>query len=166
MDINKMSYDDTLDIEKQMIEILINKCRIADDIADWDFAETDKVKSKYARADGILIKNKQIEAVVENRGRYNVKWDYIVKEGTWLLTEAKLLANIKLSELLQVPFIFCGYFPNEGIYAHVWVTNRTGDLLIKYNVRETWAKKNKNTDEKVKKRNAYIPIDQFRVSKL
>ena len=105
-------------------------------------------------------------ASVENRGRYDVTWEYVKSKKTWLLTEAKLLANIELSKTLQIPFIFCGFFANENIYVTLQVTDNKGNVIIEYEVFNTWAKKHKNTEEKVQKRNAYIPIDQFKVYKI
>ena len=163
MRINEMSFKDTLSVEEEMTRIMLNMCLEKDNISEWQFIETHKEKSKYARTDGILVKDGCMVASVENRGRYDVTWDYVKSQGTWLLTEAKLLANIELSKTLQIPFMFCGYFPNERIYTTLKVTNGRGNTIIKYEVRESWAKKNKNTDEKVKKRNAYIPIEQFKV---
>ncbi len=161
-----MSFNDTLNVESKMIKIMLEMAIAKDSNAKWQFIETHKEKSKYARTDGILVKDGYMVSAVENRGRYDVTWDYVKSKGTWLLTEAKLLANIELSKTLQIPFVFCGYFPNDGIYTYLRVTKANGDVLIKYDVKETWAKKNKNTDEKVKKRNAYIPINQFNVKKV
>lgn len=166
MKINDMTFKDTLDVEGKMTKIMLDICIEKDDICKWQFIETHKEKSKYARTDGILVKDGYMVASVENRGRYDVTWDYVKGQGTWLLTEAKLLANIELSKILQIPFMFCGYFPNENIYTTLQVTNGSGKTIIKYEVSETWAKKNKDTDEKVKKRNAYIPIEQFKVIQL
>ena len=151
MKINDMTFKDTLDVEGKMTKIMLDICIEKDDICKWQFIETHKEKSKYARTDGILVKDGYMVASVENRGRYDVTWDYVKEQGTWLLTEAKLLANIELSKILQIPF---------------QVTDGSGKTIIKYEVSETWAKKNKDTDEKVKKRNAYIPIEQFKVIQL
>lgn len=164
--INEMSFQDTLDVEQKMIEIMLNICKKKDTNAEWQFIETHKERSKFARTDGILVKNGYMIASIENRGRYNVTWEYVNSQNSWLLTEAKLLSNIELSKTLQIPFIFCGFFPNENIYTTLQVTDNRGNLIIKYEVAETWAKKNKDTNEKVKKRNAYIPIDQFKVYKI
>ncbi len=166
MRIDDMSFDDTLDVEQIMIQIMLKMCKQKTPNADWQFIETHKKKSQYARTDGILVKDGYMVLSVENRGRYDVTWDYVKSKKTWLLTEAKLLANIELSKILQIPFMFCGYFPNEKLYATLKVTDGSGNNLIKYEVSETWAKKNKNTDEKVKKRNAYIPVEQFKVIQL
>ena len=166
MNINNMSFDDTLEVESKMIQIMLNMCKSSDKKAQWQFIETHKIKSQYARTDGILVKDGYMVSAVENRGRYDVTWEYVKSKKTWLLTEAKLLANIELSKTLQIPFIFCGYFPNENIYTYLRVTDANGNVLIKYDVMKTWAKKNKNTDAKVKKRNAYIPVEQFTVIKL
>ena len=164
--INEMTFQDTLDVEQKMIEIMLNICKKKDNNAEWQFIETHKEKSKFARTDGILVKNGYMIASVENRGRYDVTWEYVKSKKTWLLTEAKLLANIELSKTLQIPFIFCGFFANENIYATLQVTDNKGNVIIEYEVFNTWAKKHKNTEEKVQKRNAYIPIDQFKVYKI
>lgn len=164
--INEMTFQETLDVEQKMIEIMLDICKKKDTNAEWQFIETHKERSKFARTDGILVKNGYMIASIENRGRYNVTWEYVKSQNSWLLTEAKLLSNIELSKTLQIPFIFCGFFPNENIYATLQVTDNRGNVIIKYEVAETWAKKHKNTEEKVKKRNAYIPIDQFKVYKI
>ena len=166
MQIDNMTFNDTLEVEQHMIDIMLEMCIKKDDIADWQFIETDKRKSQYAKTDGILVKNGNMVASVENRGRYDTSWEYIKKQGTFLLTEEKLLDNIQLSRILQIPFLFCAFFPNDSIYALLKVTNGKGEPTIKYNVEETWARKNKDTQEKVKKPNAYIPINQFKVYEL
>jgi hypothetical protein len=166
MQIEDMTFDDTLEVEQQMIDIMLNMCLQKDDIADWQFIETHKKKSQYAKVDGILVKNGNMVASVENRGRYKTTWEYIKKEGTFLLTHEKLLDNIQLSRILQIPFLFCAFFPNEKIYLMLKVTDSKGNPIIRYDVEETWARKNKNTEEKVKKPNAYIPINQFKTYKL
>ena len=111
-----MSFQETLDVEQTMIKIMLDICKKKDTNAEWQFIETHKEKSKFARTDGILVKNSYMIASVENRGRYDVTWEYVKSKKTWLLTEAKLLANIELSKTLQIPFIFCGFFPNENIH--------------------------------------------------
>ena len=146
-----MSFQETLDVEQTMIKIMLDICKKKDTNAEWQFIETHKEKSKFARTDGILVKNSYMIASVENRGRYDVTWEYVKSKKTWLLTEAKLLANIELSKTLQIPFIFCGFFANENIYVTLQVTDNKGNVIIEYEVFNTWAKKHKILKRKYKK---------------
>ena len=52
--INEMRFQDTLDVEQKMIEIMLDICKKKDTNAEWQFIETHKEKSKFARTDGIL----------------------------------------------------------------------------------------------------------------
>ena len=83
--INEMSFQETLDVEQTMIKIMLDICKKKDTNAEWQFIETHKEKSKFARTDGILVKNSYMIASVENRGRYDVTWEYVKSKKTWLL---------------------------------------------------------------------------------
>jgi len=94
-----------------------------------DYVETPKGSAAYA--DGVLVKEKELRAVVEVKCRYDVDIDgfFLDYNGEWLVTAAKLERCRRAASYLSVPFIGFLHLVNSKklLWKRVekWKTERT-----------------------------------------
>ena len=108
-------YEQSLDVDKVLIEKI-------EQHFECEYIETDKVKSKYARADGLLVKNKKVIGLAENRCRPKTHLRQLQSYkkpfvgGDCMVTKSKIDACVEVAKTLCVPFYFFLYLPKEVAY--------------------------------------------------
>ena len=147
LDINTERGQVSLKQEEHMIKY-IEKC--------WgvDFCTTDK--KIEAPLDGILIKNKKIIGVCENKCR-NMTYDKLLEYGSWLITYEKLEVGKMASILFNVPFLGFLYLVDDDVTLFWKITDENGTFLFEFDKRETKTQANINGGEALRL-NAYLPV--------
>lgn len=95
-------------------------------------------KDTPAKLDGVLVREKEIVAVVETKVRSMTEQD-LKDFGTYLITESKITKGQKVSELLESPLFVAGYLEHSNVMYGWRVTDEKGNLLFDYETdkRET-----------------------------
>ena len=116
-------------------------------------------KDEPARVDAVLVKGRHVVAVVETKCRPSMDLaDLMVKyEGTWLVTNQKVIDNKTCAELMNVPFVGFLYLPGDKklLFKTIWHPKRGWAKRI--NVRRTETQATVNGGKAVRD-NAYIDM--------
>tara|TARA_R100000963_G_C4638997_1_gene102744 strand:+ start:1032 stop:1514 length:483 start_codon:yes stop_codon:yes gene_type:complete len=113
-------------------------------------------KNTVAKVDGILIKDNQLSAIFESKCR-NLSMMDLENYGSWLITLDKIMDGKKLSEMLCVPFIGFLYLIKDDIVMYWKITDKNGDFLFNFDVKQTKTQKTINGGEIVRS-NAFLPF--------
>ena len=121
---------------------------------DSRLIETDK--NIDAKIDGIIVKDNQLSGVFESKCR-DLSLMQLQKFGSWLITHDKLIEGKKISTLLRVPFIGFLYLIKDDIIMYWKITDKYGDFLFDYDIKETRTQKTINGGSVIRK-NAFLPV--------
>ena len=153
LDINTKRGQSSLKYEKLMID-RINKHICKKHNKDSKLIETDK--NIDAKIDGIIVKDNQLSGVFESKCR-DLSLMQLQKFGSWLITHDKLMEGKKISTLLRVPFIGFLYLIKDDIIMYWKITDKYGDFLFDYDIKETRTQKTINGGSVIRK-NAFLPV--------
>ena len=153
LDINTKKGQVSLQYEKLMID-RINSSICRKHSKDSRLIETDKHMD--AKVDGIIIKNNQVSGVFESKCR-NLSLMELREFGSWLITYEKLMDGKKISTMLRAPFVGFLYLIKDDIIMYWKITDKYGNFLFDYDVKETRTQRTINGGSVVRK-NAFLPV--------
>ena len=116
--------------------------------------ETDK--NTDAKIDGIIIKNNELAGVFESKCR-DLSLMQLRKFGSWLITYEKLMDGKKISTMVRAPFIGFLYLIKDEIIMYWKITDKYGNFLFDYDVKETRTQRTINGGSIIRK-NAFLPV--------
>jgi len=132
---------------------------------NYKFLETDK--HSPAAIDGILYLHSEsvMTAAVEIKCR-NVTSQQLFGDygGEWLVSNDKMEKGRAVSYFLSVPFVGMLYLIPEKTIMTIPLTDRSGNYIVDFDVRETRTNATINGGSTVKA-NAFIPMEKAKVHK-
>ena len=153
LDINTDKGQSSLRYEKMMIDRINEKiCKKHN--KNSMLIETDK--NTDAKIDGIIIKNNELAGVFESKCR-DLSLMQLRKFGSWLITYEKLMDGKKISTMLRAPFIGFLYLIKDEIIMYWKITDKYGNFLFDYDVKETRTQRTINGGSIIRK-NAFLPV--------
>ena len=153
LDINTEKGQSSLRYEKKMID-RINHAICKKHQNDSMLIETDK--SMDAKIDGIIVKNNEVAGGFESKCR-NLSLMELKRFGSWLVTYDKISDGKLLSTMLRAPFIGFLYLIKDDIIMYWKITDKYGNFLFDYDVKETSTQRTINGGSIVRK-NAFLPV--------
>ena len=153
LDINTRRGQSSLRYEKKMID-KINDTICKKHKNSSMLIETDK--NMDSKIDGIIIKNNQVSGVFESKCR-NLSLIELQSFGSWLVTYDKIADGKLLSTMLRAPFIGFLYLIKDDIIMYWKITDKYGNFLFDYDVKETRTQRTINGGSIIRK-NAFLPI--------
>ena len=139
-------------VEQRMFEYLSEN-------HDLTFATTEK----YARLDGILMKNNLIHRVAEVKVRW-MSLDALRKFGSYLISYDKLIAGQQASEAFSAPFVILLYLVESDNICSIKMTNEKGQFITSFTKQNetTYYDMNGGRIERV---NAYVSLNRLKIIK-
>tara|TARA_Y100001951_G_C11172205_1_gene200944 strand:- start:51 stop:539 length:489 start_codon:yes stop_codon:yes gene_type:complete len=153
LDINTERGQASLEYERKMLD-RIRHMMCSKHKNNSALIETDK--NMDAKIDGIIIKDNQISGIFESKCR-NMSLMDLRNFGSWLVTLDKIMDGKKLSTMLRVPFIGFLYLIKDNIVMYWKITDKFGDFLFDFEVRNTKTQKTINGGTAFRT-NAYLPL--------
>jgi len=153
LDINTEKGQTSLKYERKMLD----KIRYVMDSKHENnsiLIETDK--NTDSKIDGIIVKDNQISGIFESKCR-NISLMDLRFFGSWLVTFDKIMDGKKLSTMLRVPFIGFLYLIKDDIVMYWKITDKFGDFLFDFEVRNTKTQKTINGGTALRT-NAFLPL--------
>jgi hypothetical protein len=115
-------------------------------------------KNTDAKVDGIIIKNNELSGIFESKCR-DLSLMELRNFGSWLVTFDKIMDGKRLSEMLRVPYIGFLYLIKDEIVMYWKITDKHGNFLFDFDVRNTRTQKTINGGSVVRT-NAYLPFKE------
>tara|TARA_R110002012_G_scaffold142687_1_gene300776 strand:- start:162 stop:689 length:528 start_codon:yes stop_codon:yes gene_type:complete len=160
LDINTPRGQSALGYERDCIELF---CKL---YPDYKFLETDK--REPAAIDGFfyLHKNQWVDCAVEVKTRDMTTEQLVCNYGNeWLISHDKVLRGQRISELICCPFIGMLYLIPEKKILTIKITDKRGNYIIDFDVRETATSKSINDHNMELGMNAFIPMEKAKEHK-
>jgi len=139
-------------VEQRMFEYLSENHDLA-------FATTEK----YARLDGILMKNNLIHRVAEVKVRW-MSLNALRNFGSYLITYDKLIAGQQASMAFSAPFVILLYLVESDNICSIKMTNEKGQFITSFTKQNetTYYDMNGGRIERV---NAYVSLHRLKIIK-
>ena len=160
LDINTPRGQSALGYERDCIELF---CKL---YPDYKFLETDK--REPAAIDGFfyLHKRQWVDCAVEVKTRDMTTEQLVCSYGNeWLISHDKILRGQRISELICCPFIGMLYLIPEKNILTIKITDKRGNYIIDFDVRETATSKSINDHNMELGMNAFIPMEKAKEHK-
>tara|TARA_R100000700_G_scaffold37892_1_gene48553 strand:- start:4916 stop:5398 length:483 start_codon:yes stop_codon:yes gene_type:complete len=155
MDILTERGQKSLEYERKMLERIRNSmCNTHE--KNSMLIETNK--NTDAKVDGIIIKNNELSGIFESKCR-DLSLMELRNFGSWLVTFDKIMDGKRLSEMLRVPYIGFLYLIKDEIVMYWKITDKHGNFLFDFDVRNTRTQKTINGGSVVRT-NAYLPFKE------
>lgn len=161
LDINTPKGQESVEQERKMVEYVEKS---------WGVKVFHTNIKDSSHIDGIIVKNKEIVGVCENKCRnlgltednllYDNKYDSYYD--SWLITYNKIEIGRMVSKIFKVPFIGFLYLVDDDITLFWKITDYDGNLLFDFKIEEKPTQANVNGGISVRK-NAYLPIEHSNV---
>jgi hypothetical protein len=121
-------------------------------------------KDKPAAIDALIVKDDQIQAVVETKCRPQLNMTIFALEhkSRWLVTDEKIRKAQQIAEALQVPFVGFLYMPETDalFFETLWHPNKGWTVDIQVKETQTQATINGG---KIVRKNAYIDMSRAKL---
>lgn len=126
---------------------------------DVSFATTEK----YARLDGVLIKDNKIHRVAEVKVRW-MTLAALQNFGSYLISHDKLIAGQQASQAFSAPFVILLYLVESDNICTIKMTNDKGQFISPFTkqTETTYYDMNGGQIERV---NAYISLNRLKIIK-
>jgi len=160
LDINTPRGQSALGYERDCIELF---CKL---YPDYKFLETDK--REPAAIDGFfyLHKRQWVDCAVEVKTRDMTTEQLVCSYGNeWLISHDKILRGQRISELICCPFIGMLYLIPEKKILTIKITDKRGNYIIDFDVREAATSKSINDHNMELGMNAFIPMGKAKEHK-
>jgi len=139
----------------------------------WSCDTVDFGHTSTSPVDGFIVKDGLIRAVFEfklRRASYlgsvvehpNAALYKSITYDTIIISKRKVDTGQKLSGMFKVPFILIYAFSENDKVGYVPVTDRKGNLITEYTVKESYMPGTIN-GYSVKEKNCYIPVTKIRI---
>lgn len=126
---------------------------------DLTFATTEK----FARLDGILMKNGKIHRVAEVKVRW-MSLATLQRYGSYLITYDKLMAGQQASEAFSAPFIILLYLVESDNICSIKMTNDKGQFISPFD-KQTETTYYDMHGGRIERVNAYVSLHRMTIIK-
>jgi hypothetical protein len=122
----------------------------------FDILET--AKDQPCEVDGFLARDGVICGVFESKCRKLTRAQMRKFDDRWLVTFEKVLAGLRFSKLLMVPFYGLVYLTEEPVGLMIQISDATGSPIVNMEVAQTTTQRTVNGGT-IQRANAYIDLD-------
>jgi hypothetical protein len=128
------------------------------------FTYCETPKDEPANVDAVLVKDKEIFAVVETKCRYDMTFVQLIvdREAQYLISFDKILKGKVVSHHLGVPFLIFVYLVAQDILIVTKITDSSGEIVCKMQVTERLTQRTVNGGT-IRKTVALIDLENAKV---
>ena len=112
-----------------------------------------------SRHDSYIYKDEKLIAIGEAKCRDMTEAALKSYGNTWLITNDKIIACLETAKKKEVPFIGLLYLVPDAVICLLKISDERGKPVIEYEVRESWTQTTVNNLNKIKRANAYFPME-------
>lgn len=156
LDVNTARGQQTLRDEERCLAL------ISQAYPGWTFAPT--LKDREATVDGFFLRDGVVQAVVEQKSRYDVSYDEFVERynNQWLITFEKIVKARDIANSLCVPLVGLLYIVRDGVCLTQSLWSQSRGWIVDIDIRKTHTQATVNGGKALRD-NAYVDMSKAKI---